>query len=232
MSRTVLLTRPEQDTEPLASEVKALGFDVFSEPMMEIKNLPVKQPDMNSYAALIFTSANGVRATQDWDFGGLPAYCVGNVTAEAAGQAGFGDIRNAGGDAADLMELLAKDSPSGAKPLLHVAGCNIARTIEVEGLSVKTLPVYEAVPVQAFSAEIIEFLDKNQFAAALFLSARTAQNFADLLEKCGRTDKISVTKALCLSDTVLKSVSHLPWQDVQVAKTPHRKALVEILENL
>lgn len=70
-------------------------------------------------AALILTSENGAARAAELDLGGLPAWCVGPRTAEAARAAGLRAIE-AGPDAERLLAALLRARPEG--PLLHLRG--------------------------------------------------------------------------------------------------------------
>ena len=71
-----LLTRPMHDSKKLAEMLETRGHPAVIEPMMEIRFLPFNPPtDPASFQAVVFTSANGVRAFRhhfpDTNFAGL-----------------------------------------------------------------------------------------------------------------------------------------------------------------
>ena len=230
MSSYVLITRPKNDAQDLATAVEALGFIPFIEPLLRIEPLAVTLPPLEGFQALVFTSANGARV-----FAGMtenrrhPVYCTGDFTAEVARTLGWRTAYSADGDAGDLMLLLSEAGLDPARPLLHPGGRDVARTIEVPGLGVEHLAIDEAVQERVLSDDVLDLLDRGQIAAALFFSARTARTCAALLEKYGRTAAAKSIKTLCLSDSVVKSLRHLSWRDVQVAKTPDRAGMLALL---
>lgn len=59
----ILVTRPRDDAEALAAELDQRGFPVMIQPMLEIRMLEGPPLDLDGVQALLFTSANGVRAT-------------------------------------------------------------------------------------------------------------------------------------------------------------------------
>ncbi|WP_332677143.1 uroporphyrinogen-III synthase, partial [Brevundimonas sp.] len=115
--------------------------------MLEIRPLaPVVE--LGGAAALAFTSRNGVDAfaglSRERD---LPVFTVGDATAEAARESGFGRVRSAGGALADLAALLIAEAPRPG--LLLVPGAlepagDLAALLSGR-IRVRALPVYEAV---------------------------------------------------------------------------------------
>ena len=82
---TLLITRPEEDARLFAEEAEAIGFAPVFEPLLRIEPLQAPQLPDSAVQAVLFTSANGVRAFIN-AYGGLgcPAYAVGDATARAA----------------------------------------------------------------------------------------------------------------------------------------------------
>ncbi|MCB9987742.1 MAG: uroporphyrinogen-III synthase [Rhodospirillales bacterium] len=226
----ILITRPKDQADEIARVAESLGFSPLMAPMLEIAALAPLLPDLSLYQALVFTSVNGVRM-----FAGMtgdrshPVYTVGGQTKKAALEAGWENVFSADGTAADMISYLGRRVEDHGTPLLHVCGADVAVPIDAPGLSIDPLPVYKAVPVQNFTDELLLALDENTIVAALFYSARTAQAFVHLLEKYERTEAISSIKALCLSDSVVKSVEGLPWEGVRVAGRPDGEAMRALL---
>lgn len=231
MSDYVLITRPAADAVTLAQEVDAKGFTPLIEPLLVIKDIPFDIE--GDYAGLVFTSANGVRAAAEMSGRREhTVYCVGDHTAAVARACGWGAVKSAGGDVAALEALLdAEGFPDGAK-LLYLSGCDISRNIVLNNVSVDRKAVYKAEPVAALSAGLVDAIARGQLAAALFFSARTAAAFAELALDAGVEHGLWATKSLCLADSVVECVRHLPWRDVQVAERPERTALMALLDEI
>ena len=104
----ILITRPREDAAALAEKLKARGHDVIVEPMLEIRPVAGAKVDLQGVQAVVFSSANGVRAfalaesRRD-----LPALCVGDTTAAAAREAGFSGHMVKPVDYSALLGLLA-----------------------------------------------------------------------------------------------------------------------------
>ncbi|HYV87158.1 MAG TPA: uroporphyrinogen-III synthase, partial [Candidatus Polarisedimenticolia bacterium] len=131
MSGKILITRPEEDAKPLADALAARGISTLIEPLLAIRVLadaagPLAE-DLAGVQAILFTSANGVRA-----FGELSArrdigvLAVGDATAAMARSAGFTAVESAAGDVGDLVRLTKQRLKPEGGPLFHAAGSAVA----------------------------------------------------------------------------------------------------------
>lgn len=184
--------------------------------MLEIRPLaPVV--DLGGAAALAFTSRNGVDAfaglSRERD---LPVFTVGDATAEAARESGFGRVRSAGGALADLAALLIAEAPRPG--LLLVPGAlepagDLAALLSGR-IRVRALPVYEAVetgvaPPPAFDAVLIH-------------SARAARAVAERGPFAG-------VRAAVLSEAVARALGGRSGLEIRIASAPDEAALLEAL---
>lgn len=228
----VLVTRPREEADRTAEEVRAYGFTPLIESLLMIEPLPFTIN--GDYNGLVFTSANAVRiAAQTIRERNKPVFCVGAHTAAIAREQGWKNIQftkdNSG---TALNALLAGQTFPPGSLFLHLSGDIIATPIESSKFSIKRIPVYKALPIPSFSAETREALMNGGIAAVLFFSARTASVFAGLAEKEGCTQVLSTIKALCLSDSVVKSLEHLRWKSIRIAESKSRDSLLALLEDL
>ena len=167
---TVWITRTRPGAERTARRLSAMGVATLVDPVLEVR--PVSAPvELGDARALAFTSPNGVDAFAARSAErGLPAYAVGAGTAEALTEAGFSDVRTAGGDAEALARLLIRDRPG---PILHLSPLQPARDLGAltadAGIEVRALVLYQTVPVRPDAALAAEGLE-----AVLIHSARAA----------------------------------------------------------
>ena len=178
----VLLTRPRAASERFAKALRAeVGpVQVAILPLMEIAPL-VAGLDLDGVAALIFTSAAGVevfaRLTRNRD---LPAWCVGDRTAEAARDIGL-KATSAGGDAAALVALMAEARPDGR--LLHLHGAHtrgdVAERLAAANLRAEARAIYDQVSVPAGGA-FAAALDHDGPVIVPLFSPRSAKLFAEV----------------------------------------------------
>jgi uroporphyrinogen-III synthase len=233
MTGTVVITRPRDEAEPLACELEQRGYATLVEPLLDIVVLPAAVPPLGPYRALAFTSVNGVRAFADKCADrSLPAYAVGARTAAALRQAGFRDVRDAGGDARALAALILRDlGPNDS--VLHPSGVAVAQDlaafVQSSGIRIDRLPLYDAQPAKALSSALVAALYARTVGHVLFFSARTAATFGTLVQEAGLVDIMGPCTALCLSDAVAAAARALPWAGVAVACAPTKAALLSLL---
>jgi uroporphyrinogen-III synthase len=235
MTGLAVITRPLDEAEPLAAALQAKGYATLVEPMLRIVEIPAPIPDLKSYDALAFTSANGVRffAARS-PRRGLPAFAVGDRTAAALRDSGFTDVRVAAGDAEALGGVIRAASPAISR-LLHVSGEATARDLAalvVAGQSVDRLVLYSAIAADDFSPDLVAALYACTVGYVLFFSPRTASVFGTIVAKLGLTEMICLSYALCLSPQVAANLADLPWADRKIAARPTSEALLSLLPDV
>lgn len=233
----VLITRAQGEAEKLAARLAALGHESLIESLMTVRfrdeAAPHLAPLLAGVQAVLFTSANGVRAfaraTARRDFRAL---AVGDASARAAREIGFGDVTSAGGGAQDLARLVAArlDPRSGA--LVHAAGSvtagDLSGRLEAGGFTVRRAVLYETLPAERLSAAVSEAISRGALDAALFFSPRNAATFVRLTAGLEQGCKHMI--AVALSAAVAERVAPLPWRRIAVATAPNETALIAALE--
>lgn len=233
---TVLITRPADVAARTAAQVRARGWTPLVVPLLSIRFLPVTLPSAADYDSLIFTSAQGVaafaalRPDGPEAFGGLAVYAVGPQTAAAARRAGFTDVRTGPGDARGLEAELRADPAMAAARYLHLSGETAAHVFSLPRAA--RLVLYAADAADALPRPRLDYLENKGVDAALFYSPRSAALFAGLLERHGLTRAVLPIKALCLADSVVKLLEHLPWQDIRIASSPDGEGMMAALDGL
>jgi len=230
-----LITRPAQDSAQLIGELKRRGVEVFVSPMITITFVDQTEPDLNGKQALLFTSANGVRAfAHICAERGLPVFAVGDRTATAAREAGFGAVRSAGGDVGSLAELVARSCTPAGGALLHPAGSatagDLSGRLGADGFVVARQVLYRARPATELSGEIRLALADSEIDIVLFYSPRTAAIFVKLAKASGLELACEKLEILCLSEAVAEAADVIMWRLVLIAATPTQAALLDRLD--
>ncbi|MCC5991019.1 MAG: uroporphyrinogen-III synthase [Rhodobacteraceae bacterium] len=232
MVATLLLSRPQESSERFAREMRALGWagPVMIAPLQRIVlHLPVRQ-DVAGAESLIFTSQHAVAA---WQAAGLdcdlPVCCVGPRSAEAAREAGFGNIRQApGGDAVSLLAMISADPPPA--PMLHLRGQHVAMPLAEKlaerGIEARELVVYrqEVLPLQAAACELLS--RPGDVVVPLFSprSARLfAQAFGPLPQLAARLHVVAISPA-CLQGAIANFAPR-----PRIARTPDAQGVADEL---
>lgn len=229
----VLITRPREAAEKTAQAVREQGWEPLIAPVITLRFLPVILPVLSRYAGLVFTSAHGVEGFVRLSANRtIPAYVVGPGTAEAARKAGFADVREGPGTARLLQEELARDKALTDKALLHLSGDPVAVEIRLPQAQVDRLVIYKAEAEAELPFLCRDHLEKGDVKVALFYSPRSALLFSGLLEKHGLRQAAASIKALCLADSVVKSLQDLPWRDIRLASSPDGEGMLAALDDI
>ena len=231
----LLITRPREDAEPLAALLGERGIETALEPLMSIIDSDTPDPDLSGVQALLITSANGIRAfarrVADRD---IAVCAVGDASARAAGDLGFGDVASASGDVEALAAMVKAGRDPGAGALLHVAGTDVAGDLsgllEAAGFEVPRAVLYEARAAESLSAETRDAMEAGTLDGVLLFSPRTAALFAELVTDAGVSETCRGLIAYCLSPAVAEKAQSLAWRDVVVATEPSQEALLRALE--
>ena len=230
----ILITRPEEDAAAFAEILTGLGHQAFLEPMLTVRTRGDASLDATGAQALLFTSANGVRAAARLTGArAIRALCVGDATARAAREAGFIRVDSASGDVDALARLATSLCQPAAGPLVHVAGTvsagDLAGNLEAAGFAVNRAVLYEAVPTERLSPAARNALVNGKIDAVALFSPRTARTFARLVRREELDALFARVDMLCLSAAVAEALESLPRRRLLVAAEPTQDALIELL---
>lgn len=235
----LMVTRPREDAAPLAGRLRTSGHEAILEPLLEIGYREGAAPDLAGITALLATSANGVRAfAKASPDRGLPLFAVGPATAQAARDAGFGQVTSAGGDVQALAATVAGQLDPAQGRLLHVAGTRLAGDLQsllaAQGFQVDRAVLYDAVTADCLSNVALDRLRAGSIDGALFFSPRTARTFVSLAIAGAVGAACQRVTAYCLSPAVAEGATHRPdeltWRDIRVAARPEEASLLNLLE--
>lgn len=229
----VLITRPIEDAEPLAALLHERGHTTLIAPLLDVHyhNSPL---DLTGAQALLFTSANGVRAaaraTEQRD---IPALCVGDATAREASHHGFQAVASADGDVSGLADLVRTTCDPALGPLVHVAGTvvagQLAETLTAAGFTVRRVVLYDAETAAALPAEVANALRADSIDAVMVFSPRTAKTFVKLVHNAGLAPHTANMDMLCLSEAVAQALGDVPRRMTRIAVAPTQNALIDLL---
>jgi len=200
----VLLTRPREDSEPLAAALRERGVGALIEPLLIVELLPGSPLDLDQVQALLATSANGVRAFAAREAGrGLPVYAVGDATARIARETGFGSVESASGDVDSLADLIRRRLDPADGALLHVAGTavagDLASSVEAAGFRYRRVVLYRARKAGRLSPEAVRAIRDRNVDGVILFSPRTAATFVALVAEAQSIEACRNLTAFCLS---------------------------------
>lgn len=138
--RRVLILRPEPGASRTARKAEALGLVARRHPLFAPRPVPWDTPSAAGFDALLLTSAHAARLAGPGLalYRALPAYAVGDATAKALRQQGFGTVMAGDGDASAIGATIAAD---GHRAVLHLAGTTVA-PMDAGPLGITRIAVY------------------------------------------------------------------------------------------
>ena len=235
----ILVTRPREDAAALTQALEAAGHRVLAEPLLSIAFLPAAEAplDLAGLQALVFTSANGVRAfAARSDLRALPVLAVGDATARLAHDLGFARVASAGGDVASLAALVTEELDPRRGALLHPAASAVAGDLQgrltAAGFDLRRAVLYRAETADALSPACRTALEAGDLDLVLLYSPRTAACFARLIEASGLSYALKGCRAACLSPAVAEEVAGLPWAESAAAVRPDQESLLALVARM
>lgn len=226
----ILVTRAKEDAERTAQKLAALGHEALIAPVLRI--VPTNDPPpVDSYDAVIVTSAHAVEALSSQADKSIPVFAVGERTADALHAAGFTGVKTAEGDAVSLSKLI-REQIQPSLTLLHVTARHHkdepASSLRAAGFLVLTWEAYEAEAVENLSAAGVEALRSGEIGAVLHYSRRSADLFVRLVEEAGLRSALRKYPHLCLSADVATPLQAIGAATL-VADRPHEDALLKLV---
>jgi uroporphyrinogen-III synthase len=233
----LLVTRPEPECERTAALLRGRGHEVLLMPLLRIEPNRHAELGAGPWAAVLFTSANAVRAiathSRFSDLADLPVYTVGRRTQAAAAAAGFASIMSADGDVNALVSLIASDPPPTNLPFLYCAGedraGDLAGALHLHGLRVETVFVYSATKVTKLTPDVRAALAAGVIDAVLHYSARTAAAFVAATTVAGIRDLSIQARHLCLSAQVAAPLAAAGATTIEVASEANEQTLLALI---
>jgi len=216
--RSILLTRPRDDSAGPASRIAALGYRPLIAPMLRIQPRAPTLPQ--NIQAILVTSGNALPALTP---GNTMLLAVGDSTASRATAAGFTQVCSAGRDAEALAALAVAKLDPRAGALLLASGARqgnkLAADLRAHGFQVRRRVCYAALPVRRFPTEAAASLGSGELHAVLFLSAETAACFVRLMPPMLHPALESVA-ALAIGPAAAAALEPLPWLRICRAENP------------
>ncbi|MGH9033368.1 MAG: uroporphyrinogen-III C-methyltransferase [Acidimicrobiia bacterium] len=192
--KRVVVTRAREQASGLRDRLERLGAEVVELPAIEIEPIDVTVPDLDAFAWLVLTSANGVAALFDRglapsgrdarSLAGLQVAAIGPGTAAALADHGIrADLVPERFVAEALIEAFPPPPRPGARVLLaraEQARDALPKGLEEKGYAVDVLAAYRTVTATP-EADALERVGRGDVDAVTFTSSSTVTNLCDLL---------------------------------------------------
>lgn len=229
----LLLTRPQADAERTAAALRAHGHLPILAPLFRIETVDQVDMSRGPWAALLLTSANGLRGLgapepSAWV---MPVFAVGTHTERAAREAGFTTVHCAHGDAGDLAAIVTTHLKPPAR-LLYLAGedraTDLDGTLRAQGFAVDLVVAYRAAAVDtlppAAAAAMEESLD-----GVLHFSRRAVEVYLDATHRAGLATAALKPAHYCLSERVAAPLRQAGAATVRIAAAPSEVELLALI---
>jgi uroporphyrinogen-III synthase len=233
----LIITRPAEDAERQAAQIRALGHEPLIYPLMEVLYQQVTPLQLDGVQALIATSRNALRGlSRNSAFADaklLPVYCVGDSTADYARELGFIYVFSGEGTAQDLLKLISHALHPESGALLYLTGHHLAFDLETPlkslGFLVPRVILYETREIAVAGAHpIIEAL-KEGADGVILMSPRTSTIFAGLVKKFNLEGEDGGITCYCYSDAIAKPLREINGLTIEVSSHPTEADLMELI---
>jgi uroporphyrinogen-III synthase len=223
----IVLTRPQAASERFANQCHARfrgRVEMMTTPLLRIA--PIKTGlDLSGIGGVIVTSQFAVTALADVTMRrDITLWCVGDQTAQAAADMGFG-AQSAQGTVQNLCDLLIAQRPKG--PLLYLHGRHIttdlAGILTQAGIPTKGQVIYDQI-AQPLPPAFFNALRIRPIIAPLF-SSRSARIFAHNIGKAGAGD-LYIT---ALSTQIAAALPVELRKNIHIADRPNAPAMLDAM---
>lgn len=220
----LIVIRPEPGAEATCTAARKMGFVAHACPLFAVRARDWEPVPRETIDALLLGSANALRhGGPALDiYRGLPAYAVGERTAEAAREAGL-DVVLAG--SGGLQGVLGRIDPAHRR-LLRLAGRERIVLDVPHRLSIITREVYasEALPLPAGLADLLAHP-----ALVLLHSGEAAAHFTRACDSAG-IDRATIRLA-ALGPRIAEAAGR-GWAAIAIAPEPNDAALLALARDL
>lgn len=216
------MLRPEPGAQATLAKARAAGFVAQAYPLFLVAALPWTGPEPHLVDAVMFTSANGARlgGPQLARYAHLPAFAVGDITAQAARDAGFAQVESG----ADGVQALAETVVArGHHQILHISGRDI-RTFDPGDLKVVSACVYAAVE-RGNRDDLLVALEPEMIL--MVHSPRAGRRLDELVPVAQRSE----LRVVAISEAALQSCGS-GWASACAAIHPRDDAMLALAHKL
>lgn len=220
----VWITRTRPGAERTAARVAAQGHVPVVAPLLHIgllQNAMAAAPAPEDIACLALTSPNTLDAIGPHlaPYRALPAFAVGDATADAARNAGLLQVRSASGDINALARLVAAQSPDG--PVFAPGAKQPAGDLQalLPDRRIIRLPVYCAHETDAPLPDNTDVVLLHSPRAARILASRLKPRHAARL------------RAVAISQAAAAPLANLPLACLDISSTPDEEGMMRTLGN-
>ena len=246
--KTVVITRPEEQSEAFMQGLLERGAEPFLFPVIE--TVPPEDwgpldnaiQKLDGYDGLIFTSVNGVKffmrrlkekGKDVRELKGLRLYAIGPKTEKAVNALGINvDVVPEDYVAESLLASMGKENIKGKKFLLPraaVARETLPDQLRAQGATIDVAPAYQTIRPKTDTGELIRRIEEGSVHAVTFTSSSTVTHFMGLIgaELIPKLAKVTIA---CIGPVTAKTAEKAGLKVDIMAEEYTVDGLIEALE--
>jgi uroporphyrinogen-III synthase len=154
-------------------------------------------------------------------------------SADAAREAGFGEVASADGALSELVALVTRRFAGSVGRLLYLAGedraGDLAGGLAARGIAVDTVVIYRAVAAESLPADLVQALANARLDGALHYSRRSVITLIELSRSADVLNAVLNLAHYCLSEEIAVPLRKAGAERISVALRPLEAALIGLL---
>lgn len=224
----ILNTRPLPYHAGFQNALGNANINVVSCPVLTVKDVPWPKQALNEVDAIIVTSQMALEIlSRDVTARHFTVYAVGPDTAAAARQAGFADVVDGGGTAAELLHVLDAASFRAA---LYLSAQKVSCDLALDRPDrIKRRVVYDMVPTSALPKAAVDGITSAPYFTVPFYSPRSLQVFETLIQSQGLANNLSNATVVVIHPRLLDAMT-LPWERTHIAIAPNGAGMIHAIK--
>lgn len=235
----VLVTRAEPAASRTAEKLKLAGHEPIVMPLSALTDTgnPLSDGNFDGY---IFTSANAPRILKARGWANtvvnMPAFCVGQKTADAAKRIGFEICVIADGGGARLAEEI-KNYPFQRPPKLLYPTTpdrqfDMQAALSVHGIEVTNCDIYRMRSVEPSEETFSGALQSVADGAVLAYSTQSAERLLNFVNENSAVEFLQQSSIITISKEVARPFEVAKFQNIYISDVPSEISMFHILDKL
>ena len=215
----ILLTRPLEDCSEMILKFKSFGHQISHLPLIKIEHLYYKKINFLNYNGIIFTSSNAVKFLNLENIDKkILCFCVGGATEKKARSIGFQNVIAAGGNVANLKELVLQNFDPVSGKLIYVSGETISVDLDQqlikEGYDIKRVINYRVIHNENFDKNFVQELKKNIPEIVYIYSQNSASSFLKFIKIHQYENLWMETNLMCIGEKTSAILNEIKWRKI------------------
>ncbi|MFV9875889.1 MAG: uroporphyrinogen-III synthase [Rickettsiales endosymbiont of Dermacentor nuttalli] len=235
-----LITRPQAEALFLQQKLYDMKFNSVIESMFTVVSLAIDIVALermfvtNKLQLIVFTSINSIKIfAKLTNIRNILVLTVGKVTAMHAKSLGFEHVITVDKDATEIVTYIRKNFVSSEVMIVYPHGktisVDIVSILREDNFDVRDIVIYDVLPIQSLSENVIEMINSKYITSVLFFSAETARIFGILAKQAGIVLRLNSVISLSLSSKIASVLEWVPWKNSYVSSIPTEDALLKLL---